>query len=886
MRRIRIPERFWHAHAHSRNSIKDAISEVSHMVDVAHGLGQPALALTDHGNMGGAIQLYKHARRAGIVPFPGSEFYLKRSVEESKRYHIGIIAFTTEGYEALVKLSSRSHTRPWFNHKPHVTFDDFAEFSERGWTQGLALTTGCYFGMVVQTLITQGMESAEWLIKTLATWFPHTYVELQHHGIDHEGITDEYIVDALDSIARVLGLPTIITQDAHYCTQDEKPLHETLKRLVSWGDDGDDAVFPGDSFHLAPERFVRGHYAPDVWARGLEGLEDLLSRHTLQIPELENYSYRVPDVTAGDPLDELDERCQRIISDEVAPQCSQNRQLQRYVDRYDEELDVVRDTGMAGYLMLNAQLCDQMRDRGIFYQARGSAGGSLICWLLQITQMDPIEWDLRYERFLSRDRTKPPDIDLDIEDDRRDEVIDMLGSRFPVQQIGTWAEFGVDASTGRGSLLVAYLSRLRKDGVSPGRIGMIKTLADVDAQDRQAITDLGRYKTYKSYGTHAGGLVITTTRQELERIPTMLVASSDTVVTQFDGDDIEDLGLLKEDILGQKSLSTIRRCCEMIGYDAREGWDWIPLDDKTVFRSIRRGDVDGVFQLEGWTNRKGCKELRPKKLRDHIHLVAIYRPATIDTGLKDVYIARRAGWEAVPDRHPILMRAFKETHGVPVFQDQVIVVLRQIGFTPDDLTRFLKAVKASNENIGDAAKVIAGYKQMFANLAIETGFSNDDIVFTWEAIEGFSKYGFNKAHATTYGHRSYVMGYLREHHALELHTALLQTWAGTPKEKEYILSARNAGIRLLKPDVNISGSTWTLDRGRQAIRRGLVSIKGVGPVASEEIARHAPFKDIDDLIDRCDNRAVTGGRNWTRDGTLNGVLGTLQDAGALKSMGV
>ncbi len=550
-------------------------------------------------------------------------------------------------------------------------------------------------------------------------------------------------------------------------------------------------------------------------------------------------------------------------------------------------MEVIEATDMAGYLMLTAMVCDHMRDQGIFFQTRGSASGSLLCWLLGITQHDAVKDDLRYERFLSKDRTKPPDIDLDVEDSRRQEVLDWLGTRFSVCQIGTWAEYSVDESTGRGSLLVSYLSRKRRDGMDPALLASIKGLDDLPKDDRDELVALGRLKCRKSYGTHAGGVVVTSTHDEFARlVPTMLIASSDTTVTQFDDDDVEALGFVKLDVLGQSSLTTLRRCIEMIGHDVSEGWDWIPLDDKPTFRMIRSQDVDGVFQLEGWTNRKGCKEMKPKKMRDLIHLVSLYRPATIETGMKDAYINRMKGWEGVPERHPTLMANLKETYGIPVFQDQVIGILRDLGFTPDELTEFLKAVKASNENIGAAGKVIAKYEQHFNRLAADNGWTTQDVTFTWEAIEGFAKYGFNKAHATAYGHRSYYMAYLKHHHPLEFYTALLQTWGGTPKEKEYVISARNAGISLLSPDVNISGHTWSIDRTRSAIRKGLVSIKGVGEKAATEISTNAPFKDMDDLIARCDARMVNGGKNWSKDGTLNGVLGKLQAAGALKSLGL
>ena len=892
MRRIRIPdnlrkqdrdERFWHLHAHSRFSAKDALSTVGEMVQVAAGHQQPALALTDHGNMAGSIQLYKHAKKHGIAPFPGVEAYLKIDASDKKaqRYHIGLVAFTTDGYEHLVKLSSRSHTRDRFHHKPHVDFSDFAEWSQRGWTQGIALTTGCFFGIVQQTLVNQGEQSAMHLIGALAKWFPSTYVELQHHNIYDQGHDDDQIVRALHDIAGRMGLPVVITQDAHYCHPEEKKAHETLKLLSSWSDDPSEAKFPGDSFHLADSEFVKSHYPANIWEDGLDGLSNLLGKHSLVIPELETYTYKVPRVTHGDPLEELNDLCiERMNSLGIGSK--------RYWSRFYEEVEVVTETGMAGYLMLNKQICDWMRSNKIIYQARGSASGSLVCYLLDITQEDPIKGGLRYERFLSKDRTKPPDIDLDVEDSRRGEVLEMLAARFASCQIGTWSINSMDPETGRGSLFVDYLSTLRKGGASNAHLATLKSADDLPVDVKDELTELSGKKTYKSYGTHAGGLVITSSQEEFDRlVPTMLVASSDTRVTQYDMDDVEDLGLLKEDILGQISLTTIRRCVELIGEEivvGNEWLPWIPMNDKQTFAEIRKQNVTGVFQLEGWTNKQGCREVRPKNLRDLIHLISIYRPATIDTGLKDVYVERKSGWQKTPDRHPILMKHMKETYGVPVFQDQVIAVLREIGFKPEDLTSFLKAVKASNENIGNAAEVIAGYASMFETLARACGFEQEDLDFTWGAIEGFAKYGFNKAHATAYGRRSYWMAYLKTHYPLEFHTSLLQTWAGKPKERDYILATKEAGIRLLGPDVNVSGSTWSIDRKRGAIRKGLVSIKGIGDKAAEEIARNAPYTDMQDLIDKCDGRAVTGGKSYARQGTVNGVLGKLSEAGALRSI--
>lgn len=886
-RKIRIARRshFWHVHAHSHYSWNDALSPVRQMVETAYGHGQPALALTDHGNMGGSVQLYQECKQRNMAAFPGIEAYLTPDMESLKskrdkgvkipRYHVGMVAFTTEGYVALARLASRMHAQTNFHHKPHVTFSDFAEWSQNGWTDGIALTTGCYFGMVQQTLL-EDPARAERLVEALARWFPHIYVEFQHHNIDHDGVNDDDIIDALADIAGRVGLPVVITQDAHYCNPDEKPLHETLKRLVSWGEDEDDAVFPGDSFHLADEKFVMSHYSQESWETGIEGLQDLLSKHTLVIPELENYHYNVPLVTVGDPMDELMSVCMAAFSNIT------RYDIHYYQERYKEELDVIEFTRMASYLMLVREVTEWCNANGVFFQARGSAGGSLVCYLLGITQTDPLEWSLRYERFLSKDRTKPPDVDLDVEDDRREEMIEWLCSRFSVVQIGTYATYGVTVEEGRGSLLVSYISRRRKSGKS---VNHIKTIFDLPKEDQEALSNLSARGAKKSIGTHAAGLVVASSKEEIDRlVPTMLVPSSGTVVTQYEMDDVEALGLVKLDVLGLKQLRIVRRTIEMIGRNVHDGLDWIPLDDQLTFMMLRKEDTDGVFQLEGWTNRKGCREMRVNSIKDIIALVALFRPATIHTGVKDVYVRRRNGKEKGPRRHPILNKHLDETHGVPVFQEQVISILRDLGFTPEELTEFLKAVKASNKNIGGAGLVVARYQSRFRLAAMDHGWTDADYAFAWDAIEGFAEYGFNRAHATQYGLTAYRSAFLKCHHPLEHTTAVLEAWAGTPKEPQYIRMARERGIRLLKPDVNISRFTWTIDRSKRAIRRGLLSIKGVGEVAAKEITYNAPFTSMDDLISKCDARKVNGGKQWDEDETLKGVLAKLQDAGALKSL--
>jgi DNA polymerase III subunit alpha len=397
---------FFHLHAHSEFSFKDALPAVPEMVATAAEQGHPALALTDHGNMAGAVQLYTECQERGIKPYPGLEAYFTPSVAKMKepqkrgkkrkieRYHMGFVALDGKGYETLVKMSSRSHSTTNFHHKPHLDLNDLAEFSEEGLSKHVGLLTGCYFGYVIQTLVNQGEHECAQLLKTLAKWFPNTYVELQRHNIDHgDGWDDIAITEIMFDLANKVGLPVVITQDAHYCDPKDKPYHDAMKRMVSWGDDPDDAIFPGDGFHLCDYTWIEDHFDDSVGREMLEaaeeGWQDILC-HEVIIPELDTYRYRVPSVVA-DPMNELVMRCMLRLEE-------LGIKSKRYLDRLNEEFEVIEETGFAGYLMLVATHCDWMREQDIFYLARGSASGSLVCYLLEITQIDPLQWKLTVQR--------------------------------------------------------------------------------------------------------------------------------------------------------------------------------------------------------------------------------------------------------------------------------------------------------------------------------------------------------------------------------------------------------------------------------------------------------------------------------------------------------
>lgn len=892
MARIRIirnvsepSSRFYSIHTHSKYSYNDALPSVEQIVAKAKELGYPALALTDHGNMSGSVTLYKECRKAGIKPMPGTELYVvhDRSDKRAKRYHLGLVAYTTEGYRNLVAISTRSHEQ--FFHKPLLDLGDLADLAQQGKTSGLALTTGCYFGLVTQTLVNDGYEAARRMVATLASWFD-TYVELQMHGIEQQPLSEVEIATALGKIADELDLPVVLTQDSHYVNPEDREDHEALKRLVAFGPDPDDGVFPGDGYHMADEEWIRSHYDwnPDLFERGIAGLQALLDKYDMYVEEMEEYSYRIPS-RYDDP--------QKVLAERVAQRAMEIGMTDlKHLQVMKEELETVKVARMAGYLLFVAEVCDHMREEQMFYQIRGSAAGSLLCYLLRITDVDPLKWKLRFDRFLTKDRAKPPDIDIDLDSERRGELIAWLNENYSVLQIGTFgtytmsgAEETLDYEDDAGSLRVRYLSQARKMGKST-------EWSEVPKADRDMLYRLSDLELYSHYGKHAAGLIISGSKQELDSmVPRMYVASSQTMVSQYDMGDVEAIGLVKLDVLGVKTLSVIRRTLQMLKRDPAEGLGFIPLNDKNVFRMIAKGDTGGVFQLEGYSAAKGVRRLKPTKIRDVIAAMALFRPGVMASGATDLYIERRHKREPVPKMHPIIMDATKETYGILLYQDQVIEILRALGMKSDDLNVFLQAVKASNKKVAEAEAVMEKYGKVVRQLCADKGMGTADVKWLWEALEAFAEYSFNRAHATVYGITAYRCAWLAIYHPLEFHAALLTMASlSTDKKKKvakYVTVARSRGVRLLPPNVNVSGNGYSVDPRGRGVVRGLNSIKGIGTAVATEIERHQPFADLDDLCDRVNHRIVTGVLRYKQSGKIeNGVLELLASAGALEVIGV
>lgn len=858
-----------HLSVHSEYSIADGMSHIPELVAMAVKHGHKALAVTDHNSMAGVVDLYKAARNAGIEPIAGVELTITLGEDSPvKTFHITVLARNYEGYKSLVRLTSKAYEGD--KKHPYLSLDDFLCEG----TENLTALTGCEKGIVTFLLNKHGRERALAGMKTLARVFTHLYAECRA-GADGNAQALE-----ISEIARELGLGVVVTCGSHYQNPTDERQHKMLRSLNLRPEDtetceGGAFVSTGEVASLWENTLE----AEELWETGLESVREILDSTMLRIPSLENYSWHSPAAN-DNPLLLLEQRCQDKL-DSVVPISDWDK----YKTRLDYELSIIRTTGMAGYLDLVANYVDWCRANKIVTIARGSANGCLVAWLMGITSVDPVRWGLMVERFIDPGRVRPPDVDLDIESERRAEVVEYISTRFSIKQIGTFSTYSAD-SEGKGSLIVNYLGTRKGDFVpdSSNILGSIREHSSSDLEDLQRLSDA---KPRRSVGVHAAGFILDSPDHRIaDLIPTMVVESSGVTVTQYPMEACEDLGFIKIDLLGLRSLTVLRRCQEMLGRDDPSDLDWIPEDDKETCKALSDGvSGSGVFQLEGWTVSRGIQKMKIKKTADCITAVALFRPALIESGYDELYVTNRTreGRKTLTYPHPVFKKHLDPTFGVPLYQEQVLEVLRDLGVSPDGLNKVLKAVKGKSGG-KDAQKLFDETVQHYHTLAIAAGMTREEAEEGWALIEGFVGYGFNKAHAVAYGLMAYRAGYLKTNYPIEYMCAVLESVTGRKdKETVYEKEARRIGIPILPACVNESAANWSVDKKSKSLRRGLVSLRGIGITTATEISSLAPYVSVQDLATRT-SRKVTGKDEYA-SGEWKGTLGTLKRHGALIAVG-
>jgi len=855
---------FVHLHVHSEYSLLDATCRVVELVGLAAERGMPALALTDHGVLSGTIKFYRAARKRGVKPILGCELYVSpgsRHVRETVQgmpnyYHLVALAQDTTGWRNLLALVNKAHTEGFY-YKPRVDLELLERYSE-----GLIALSACESGEV-QKLLLQGKEKEAYEAAVrLSEIFPgRFYLELQDHGLERS----RALIRKELEMAKKLGLPYVATADVHYISPDDREAHQVLiniqggKRLG-----GPDArSFDGDGYHFLTEEEIRARFRelPEAVDRTLEVAERCELELSFGEQLLPNFPVPEGYSSPQEYLEHLAwEGAKERFGDPVPEEVK---------ERLSYELSVIGRMGLAAYFLIVQDFVRHAREQGIpVGPGRGSAAGSLAAYVLGITQVDPLRWGLLFERFLNPDRISLPDIDIDFCIRGRDQVIRYAAERYGqdhLAQIGTFDRMA-SRSVVRDVARVLGLPYEKADRIAKKipfgmplerALAQVPDLKDMEERDEEArrLFAIARRLEglLRNASTHAAGVVISP--QPLENYVPLLRLPDGQFVTQFDMHDLEALGLLKMDFLGLRNLTLLDDVRRLI--EARVGvqvdLSKIPLDDGATFELIRSGRTTGVFQLESAGMRALIRRLEPTEFRELIAILALYRPGPLESGMAEDYIERKHGRQPITYPHPAVEDILAETYGLPIYQDQVMLMAQKLaGFSLAEADLLRKAMGKKKP------EVMAEMQARFIEGCVKNGIPEADAKAIFADIEKFARYGFAKAHAAAYAFITYWTAYFKAHYPTEFMAALLSSVQdNSDKVAAYIGECREMGIEVLPPDINESDVDFT-PVGERVIRFGLGAIKHVGRAAVEAIisARGQGFTGFFDFCQRIDPERV------------------------------
>lgn len=869
---------FAHLHVHSEYSLLDGFSNIKKLIKRTQEMGMKSVALTDHGTMFGVIDFYNAATSAGIKPIIGVESYLaprgmkeRDPQQDKKSTHLLLLAENDTGYKNLLKLASKAQLNGFYYY-PRVDHELLAAHSE-----GLIVTSGC-MSAEVPRLIQQGnFEGAK---KTL-DWYYETFgkdnffLELQAHNIPELENINKMLLD----LGRRYDARFVATNDVHYINKEDARLQDIMLAIQTGCllSDPNRMRMTDNSYYLR---------SPQEMSDLFVGVPDAIS-NTLLIAERCNVDlgfkgYHLPEFPV--PEGYTAETYLRSLCDEGMRRRYGPRQNNPEVtERLNYELSVIHKMGFDTYFLIVWDLCRYARQQGIWYNARGSAAGSMVAYTLDITIVEPIEHGLIFERFLNPGRISMPDIDLDFRDDRRAEMLAYTANKYgddKVAQIITFGTLGARAAIRDvGRVMDIPLSEVDKVAKLipniPGKPVTIEQVKEENAEFKELYNSSDYLKelidtaaqmegVVRNAGTHAAGVIIAD-KPVVEYIPLHRPtgnANEDSpvkTVTQFEMSILESLGLLKVDFLGLATLTIMARACDLI--KQRHGIELnltnIPVDDPATYEMMGRGETAGVFQVEGSGMTRWLVQMKPKELANVIAMVALFRPGPMD--FIPGYIRRMHGEEPVEYRHPSLEPIFKETYGYPVYQEQLMsAAVKLAGYTPSESDELRKAISKKQKD------KLEKHREKFVKGAVKNEIEEATAQAIFADWEEFARYGFNKSHAADYGVISVQTGYLKTHYPVEYMTALLAVSQNdTDKVAFYVADARRMGIRVERPDVNYSMWDFSIEDHpgeKSAIRFGMGAVKNVGqnPVDIIIAARQKGgiFKDINDFAQRVDLRAV------------------------------
>ena len=905
-----MAESFVHLHQHTEFSMLDGASRISEVVEAAAQDGQPALGITDHGNLYGALDFYSDCKAAGIKPVIGIELYQAKEsrserparssksvdtldgseVGEKAFYHLTALAETTEGYWNLVKLSSEAFLSG-FHFKPRVDWELLDRFHS-----GLIVTTGCLGGLVGQALLADRLDEAIRIAARLQDIFgkENLFVELQDHGL----IQQQQVTPGFLEVAKAIGAPLLATNDSHYVHRSDAATHDALLCVQTGARVSDEKRFrfEGTEHYLKTAAEMRELFAefPEACDNSLLIAERANVDIEFGVPTLPPFP--IPDDFAGETDEERAAAYLRHLTLEGARDRYGDPLPQKVTERIDYELGVIKNMGFSTYFLVVWDLIRYANEQGIRVgPGRGSAAGCCVAYSLGIVKLDPIRYDLLFERFLNPGRLQMPDIDMDFDERYRGEMIRYATERYGsdrVAQIITFSRIKSRAAVrdgarvlgfeyavgdkvakamppmmmGRNTPIAACLEKTPGYEAGYAAAGDLRGLYTDDPEVKKVIdVAAGLEGLVRQDGIHASAVVITG-KPLLEYLPVQRKPDSSApdgfgpLVTQYEMHGVEALGLLKMDFLGLSYLTVIEHALDLIEQSTgiRPDIDAVPLDDEKTLELLRRADTFGVFQLESGQMRTLIRRLAPTSFDDIAALVALYRPGPLAANMHNDYADRKNGRQEITYVHPELEGLLSDTQGLMIYQESMMRVAQHFaGYSLEESDNLRKATGKKIREVMQAEreKFVAGCER--------TGYGKELGTKLFDVIEPFADYAFNKSHSYGYGLIAYQTAWLKAHHSVEYFAALLTAVSGD-KEKTavYLAELRAKGIAVLVPDVNRSGPDFGVDRSgtEPAITYGLAAVRNVGEaiisliVAERET--NGPYADFFDFVARADQKAL------------------------------
>jgi len=852
---------FVHLHTHSHYSILDGAIKIKDLVKYAASMKFPAIALTDHGNMCGAIEFYKTATENGVIPIIGIEFYITDSLRQKKRdeiYHLVLLAKNSEGYKNLIELTTKAYLEGFY-YEPRIDKEILKKHSK-----GLIALSACINGEVAQHILKENFINAEKSAFEYKEIFDEDfYLEIQYHNLPEE----KKVIKEMLKISKNLSIPLVATNDVHYLTKNDYEAHDILLCLQTQKkvDDPDRLRLKFNEFYLKSyEEMV------SIFSEIPEAL-----KNTIEITEkctgynLEFEKYKMPKFDIPENLS----------PDEYLEQLANEGLKKRFPDSYKEkleqlnkELEIIKKMKLSEYFLIVQDIVSFARKNNIMIgPGRGSAAGSLLSYVLGITNIDPIKYGLFFERFLNPERVSMPDIDIDVEDTRRDEVIEYIKNKYGKERVAQIVTFG----TFKAKAVVKGVARAL--GISFEESNAITKFIEYDnlidcwnntPQLQEIINSKSEYKKMwelslklegliSNIGTHAAGIVISD-KNLINYVPLMYQAKNENILTQYDMDTLKEIGLLKIDILGLNTLTiikdTIKQIKETENIDI--DIDKISLDDKKTFQLLQEGNTLGIFQVESSGMQSLIKKAKPTQFSDISILIALYRPGPLRAKMDEMFINRKNKTEPVTYIHNSLKQILAETYGVIVYQEQVMKIAQIIGgFTlgQADIIRRAMATKDPEE--------MDQQKEIFLKGAEKNKFPKELAEKIFFDIAQFAEYGFNKSHSVSYALLTYQTAYLKANYPYEFMASLLTSAAekknDPDKLSQYIQHAKQLNIEIRPPDVNSSDIFFKavkIDQNKKVILFGLNALKNISSNAVKKIVeereKNGPYKDIYDFFKR------------------------------------